>query len=123
MESEFVSNVLDEEEESNVFSEESGDFSFDTGEEDSDSESDTGIIVFESEPDQEVSDWTNVPHREAHPSFAFLGVSGVNVDFSDETSVLECFQKFMDEDMWQMFSEQRNVYAIQFFAAHNNLKP
>jgi hypothetical protein len=28
----------------------------------------------------------------ACPKFAFLGISGVNVD-DDETSVLECFQK------------------------------
>ena len=43
--------------------------------------------------------------------FAFLGVSGVNVDFDDEINVLECFQKFIDEDMWQVFAEQTNIYA------------
>jgi len=35
---------------------------------------------------------------------------------------LECFQKFIDEDMWQLFVEQTNIYAIQFLAATHNLK-
>jgi hypothetical protein len=44
---------------------------------------------------EEVSDISqpSVPHSVARLRFAFLGVSGVNVDFDDETSVLECFQK------------------------------
>jgi hypothetical protein len=32
-----------------------------------------------------------VSHGMARPKFAFLGVSGVNVDFDDKISVLECF--------------------------------
>jgi hypothetical protein len=72
----------------------------------------------------------------AHPRFAFLVVSGENVDFDNEISVLECFQKFLDEDMWQLFAEQKNipvclfseqtnipVYTNQFLAANPNLKP
>jgi len=80
--------------------------------------------VHESEPCEEVSDFsqTFVPHSVARPRFAFLGVSGVNVDFDDETSVLECFRKFIDEDMWQLFAEQTNIYANQFLAANPNLK-
>jgi hypothetical protein len=72
--------------------------------------------VHEIEPHEEVSDFSVpfVPHGVARPRFAFLGVSGVNVDFDDETSVLECFQKFIDEDMWQFFAEQTNIYANQF---------
>jgi len=27
-------------------------------------------------------------------------------DFYDEINVLKCFQKFIDEDMWQLFAEQ-----------------
>jgi hypothetical protein len=46
--------VLDKEDESDVFSEESDDFLFDTSEEDSDSESDTSNDVHESEPYEEV---------------------------------------------------------------------
>ena len=71
--------------------------------------------MHESEPCEEVSDFsqTFVPHGVARPRFAFLGVSGVNVDFDDETSVLECFQKFIDEDMWQLFAEQTNIYICQ----------
>jgi len=64
-----------------------------------------------------------VPHGVTHPRFAFLGVSGVNVDFDDEINVLECFQKFIDEDMWQLFAEQTNICANQFLAANPNLKP
>jgi hypothetical protein len=56
------------------------------------------------------------PHGMARPQFAFVGVSGVNVDLGDETSVLDCFQKFIDEDMWQLFAEQTNIYANQFLA-------
>jgi hypothetical protein len=44
---------------------------------------------------------------------AFLGGSGVNVDFDDETSVPECFQKFIDEDIWQLFAEQ--IYMLTNF--------
>jgi hypothetical protein len=119
---EGISKVLDKEAESEVFSEESDDFSFDTSEEDSDSESD---VVHESEPYEEVSDFSPpfVPHGVTCPRFAFLGVSGVNVDFDDETSVLECFQKFIDEHMWQLFAEQTNIYANKFLAANPNLKP
>jgi len=47
----------------------------------------------------------------------------VNADFDDDTSVLECFQKFIDENMWQLFAEQTNIYANQFLAANPNLKP
>jgi len=43
-------------------------------------------------------------------------------NIKDEVSVLECFQKVMDEDMWQLY-EQRNVYPNLYFAAHPNLKP
>jgi len=45
------------------------------------------------------------------------------VDFEDETSVLVCFQKFINKDMWQLFAEQTNIYANQFLAANPNLKP
>jgi len=122
---EDISKVLDIEDVSDVFSEESDDFWFDTSEEDSEKDSDTSSVVHESEPCEEVSDFsqTFVPHSAARPRFAFLGVSGVNVDFEDETSVLECFQKFIDEDMWQLFAEQTNIYANQFLAANPNLKP
>jgi hypothetical protein len=84
---------------------------FDTIEEDTDSESDTSSVVHESEPYEKVSDFSQrfVPHGMARPRFAFLGVSGVNANFDDETSVLECFQKFIDEDMWQLFAEQTNT--------------
>jgi len=34
-----------------------------------------------------------------------------NVKYDDETSVLECFQKFTDENMQQMFAEQTNIYT------------
>jgi hypothetical protein len=64
-----------------------------------------------------------VPHGVARPRFAFLGVSGANVDFGNEVSVLECFQKFVDEDMWQLFAEQTDICANQFLAANSNSKP
>ena len=122
---EDIYKVLNTEDESDVFSEESDDFWFDTHEGDTDSESDKSSVVCESEPYEEVSDFSQpfVPHGVAHPRFAFLGVSGVNVNFNDEVNVLECFQKFIDEDMWQMFAEQTNIYANQFLAANPNLKP
>ena len=96
-----ISKVLDIEDKSDVFSEESIDFWFDTSEEDSDRDSDTSCVVNESESYEEVSDFSQpfVHHSVAHPRFAFLGVSGVNVDFDDGINVLECFQKFIDEDM------------------------
>jgi len=50
----------------------------------------------------------------ARPGFAFLSVNGVNVHFDDEIDVLECFQKFTDEDTWQLFAEQTNIYTNQF---------
>ena len=134
---EDIYRVLDTEDESDVFSEESDDFWFDTSEEDRDSESDTSSeedrdsesdtssVVHESELYAKVSDFSQpfVPHGVAHPRFAFLRVSGVTVDFDDEINVLECFHKFIDEDMWQSFAEQTNIYAKQFLAANPNLKP
>ena len=45
----------------------------------------------------------------ACPRFAFLGVTGLNVDFDNEINILECFQKFIDEDMWQLFAEQTYI--------------
>ena len=58
---------------------------YDTSEEDSDSESDISSVVHESEPYEEVSDFSPpfVPHGMASPRFAFLDSSGVNVDFDD----------------------------------------
>jgi len=108
-----------------TFSEVSDDFLFDTSEEDSDSELETSSVVHKSEPYEEVSDFSQlfVPHSMARPRFAFLGVSGVNVDFDNVTSVLECFRKFIDEDMWQLFAEQTNIYSNQFLAANPNFKP
>ena len=96
-----ISKVLDTEEESGVFFEESDDFWFDTSEEDSDGDSDTSSVLNESVSYEEVSDFSQpfVPHSVVCPRFAFLGVSGVNVDFDDDIYVLECFQKFIDEDM------------------------
>jgi hypothetical protein len=89
---EDISIVLDKEDKSNVFCEESDEFSFDTSEEDSEGESDTSSVVHESEPYEEVSDFLPLfgPCGMACPRFAFFGVSGVNVDLDDETSVLEC---------------------------------
>jgi hypothetical protein len=108
---EDISKVLDIEDESDVFSEKSDDFLFDTSEEDTDRDSDTSSIVHESESSDEVSDFSQhfVPHSVARRRFAFLGVSGVNVDFDDEINVLDCFQKFNDENMWQLFAEQTNI--------------
>jgi hypothetical protein len=119
------SKVSDKKDKSDVFSEESDDFWFDTSEEHLDSESDTSSVVHESELHEEVSDFSqpSVPHGVAHSMFVFLGVSGVNVDFNNETSVLECFQKSIDEDMWQLFAEQTNIYANQFLAASTKFKP
>jgi len=122
---EDISKDLDTEDESDVFSEESDDFWFDTSEEDSDRDSDTRSIVHERELYEEVSDFSQpfVPQSVARPRFAFLSVSGVNVDFDDEINVLECLQKFINEDIWQLFAEQTNIYANQFLAANPNLKP
>jgi hypothetical protein len=57
--------------------------------------------VHEIERYEEVSDFSqhSVSHGVARPSFESLGVSGVNVYFDDETSVLECFLKCVDGDM------------------------
>jgi len=79
---------------------------FDTSEEDTDAESDTSSVVHETGPYEKVSDLSQpfVLHGVARSRFAFLGVSGVNADFDDETSVLECFQKFIEEDKWQLFA-------------------
>jgi hypothetical protein len=121
---EDMSKDLDIEDESDIFSEESYDFWFDTSEEDSDRDSDTSSVVHESEPHEEVLDFLqpSVPHGVACTRFAFLGVSGVNVDFDDEINIVECFQKFIDEDMCQLFAEQTNIYANQFLVANPNLK-
>jgi hypothetical protein len=51
---EDISKVLDTEDESDVFSEESDNFWFDTSEEDSDRDSNTISIVHESEPYEEM---------------------------------------------------------------------
>jgi len=85
---------------------------FNTDEEDSDEDSDTGHVP-ESESDREVSDLMQpfVPHEVARPRVVFLRVNGVNVDLHNETSVLGRFQKFTDEDMWQLFAEQTNIYT------------
>jgi hypothetical protein len=122
---ENILKVLDKEDKSGMFSEDSDDFSFGTCEEDSDSELDTGSVVHESELEEKVSDLVQpvVPHGVECRRFSFLVVSGVTVDFYDETSVLECFQKFTDEEMWQLFAEQTNIYIDQFFSDHPNLKP
>jgi hypothetical protein len=55
---EDISKVLDVEDESDVFSEESDDFWFDISEEDSDRDSDTSSVVRESEPYEKVSDFS-----------------------------------------------------------------
>jgi len=88
-------NVLDTEDKSDVFSEEFDDFWFDTSEEDSDRDSDTNSVVHGSEPYEEVSDFLQpfVPHGVERPRFAFLGVSGVNVDFDDEIKYSGMFSK------------------------------
>jgi len=89
-------------------------FFFCASEEDSsDIELEASSVVHKSELYEEVSHFSQplVPHDMACPRFTFLGFSGVNVDFDDETSILECFQKFIDEDMWQLFAEQTNIYS------------
>jgi len=116
---------LDIEDESDVFSEESDDFCFDTSEEGSDGDSDTSSAVNGSVYYEKVSDFSQrfIPHGVARPRVVFLGVSGVNVDFDNEINVLGCFHKFNDEDMWQLLAEQTNIYANQFLAGNHNLKP
>ena len=139
---EDISTVFDIEDESDVISEASNDKSEedseeeesddtseeeesdDTRKEDSEGDSDTSSIVHESEQNKEVSDsWqSSVPNGVERQRFEFHGESGVNVDFDDGIGVLQCFQKFIDEDMWKLFAEQTNIYARQFLANHN-LKP
>jgi hypothetical protein len=70
---------------------------FHTSEEDRDNESDTSSVVHESEPYEKASDFSQpfVPRSMARPRFAFLGVSGVNADFIDEPSGLDCFQSVL----------------------------
>ena len=76
-----ISNILDKEDESDVFSEESDDFLFVTSEEDSDSESYTSNVVHENEPHEELSYFWHsfLPHSVVRPRLAFLGVSGMIV--------------------------------------------
>jgi hypothetical protein len=78
---------------------------------------DTSSVLHESEPYEEVSEFLQpfLPHGMARPRFAFLGLSGVNVDFDDETNVLECFQKFTGEDIWQLFAEQKIYMPTNFW--------
>ena len=45
------------------------------------------------------------------------------MDFDDGIGVLECFQMFIDEDMWKLFAEQTNIYTNQFLVANPDLKP
>jgi len=68
-----ISKFLDIEDESDVFSEESDYFWFDTSEEDSDGDSDTSSVVNESVSYEEVSDFLHpfVPHSMARPRFEF----------------------------------------------------
>jgi len=60
-----ISKVLDIEDESDVFSEESDDFWFDTSEEDSDGDSDTSSVVNESVSYEEVSDFRTLLYLKA----------------------------------------------------------
>ena len=78
---EDISNVLDKEDKSDIFSEESDVFLCHTSEEDSDSELNTSNVVQESELYEELSYFSHpfVPHIVVRPRFAFLGVSGMNV--------------------------------------------
>jgi hypothetical protein len=114
---EDISKVLDTEDESDIFFEESDDFWFDTSEKDSDRDSDTSSIVHESELYVEVSDFSQsfVPHGMVRPRYVFLSVNGVNVDFDDKIYVLECLQKFINEYIWQLFAEETNIYATNFW--------
>jgi hypothetical protein len=70
---EDISIVLDKKDEINVFCEESNEFSFDTSEEGSESELDTSSVVHESEPYEEVSDFSPPfgPHGMTRPQFVF----------------------------------------------------
>jgi hypothetical protein len=78
---ENISKVLDEEDKSDVLPRTLDDLSSDTREDDSDSESDTGSVVCESELQEEVSDLTQpfVPHSVECPRFSFLVVSGTKL--------------------------------------------
>jgi hypothetical protein len=120
-----ISKVLHIEEKSDLFSEESADFWFDTSDEDSERDSDTSTVVHESEPYKEVPDFsqTFVPHGVARPRFAFLGVSGVNVNFDDETSVAGCLRSLLMKICGSYLFKKTNIYANQFLAANPNLKP
>jgi hypothetical protein len=108
-----------------MFSKESDNFWFDTRQEDLDSELDTSSVLHESELYEEVSDFSQpfVSYGMACQRFSFLSVREMNVDFDKEISVVECLQKFNDEETWQLFAEQTNIYANQFLAANPNLQP
>ena len=69
----------------------------DTIEGDSDRDSDTSSVVHETEPYEKISDFSQpfVPHGVARRRFAFLGASGVNVDFDDEINVRNVFRSLL----------------------------
>jgi hypothetical protein len=46
----------------------------------------------------------------------------VNANFDGETSALEYFRKFINEDLWQLFAEQTNIEAKHFLAANPLLR-
>jgi hypothetical protein len=70
---EDICGVLDIEDESDIFSEESDDFWFDTSEEDSD----TSSIVHESEPSEEARSWMDTNPTEMKPLIGLLILQGI----------------------------------------------
>lgn len=99
------------------------DFDYDT--QLSDTESEDNEEVDEVSPSNNVSDVSEewVPQNAERPPFPFTSHPGKTFNTPSKKVPLFYLEKFLDEALIKLLTEQMNLYAAQFFANNLELKP
>lgn len=106
-----------------ISSSESSDSNFDYGTELSDTENEDGEGVDEVGPSNSIVSEEWLPQNAERPPFPFIAYPGKTFDTPPKKVPLFYLEKFLDEELIKLITEQTNLYAAQFFDNDPELKP
>lgn len=102
---------------------ESSDSDFDYDTELSDTENEDGEEVDEVDPNNSILSEEWLPQNTERPPFPFTAHPGKTFNTPPKKVPLFYLEKFLDEELIKLITEQTNLYAAQFFDNDPELKP
>lgn len=97
------------------------DFDYDTQLSDTESEDNEEVDAIGPSNNNVSEEW--VPQNAERPPFPFTAHPGKTFNTPSKNVPLFYLEKFLDDDLIKLITEQTNLYAAQFFANNPELKP